>query len=479
MQGKKIIIVIAAIIVVCAGGAAGVMAAMGVFRSDKADAMKLLAQAPERLSWTSTGEYVGDTELLKAMYEKGSKVDISLENLKIAEVENAKGSDAKQMSEFFDGFKMGLSGNTDAAGRFLMNIHAEKNSIPVNINYFSDASNLGTFYLSAPEIIADKVFKVESGVSPAMSNLDMTMFQKFYIDATEFVQEEAVKVAEDISCDKMADGGYEVTIPKDAVVKALEDTMPFMEGQAGIVNYINTLANNVEDNYDFLAKMRGEIEEMKAQAKDISLLVYGNGKDLASIKLADANDKDEVISLEFGGQKGDSTATLKFGSAEQTVSLTIKDEKKEKYATSFVLEMSGDARGKISCTETINPSDNSCEIEMAIDDSSETEDLYPITFTARGSVKDIKKGSYADYVLDDVVVSQKGEEVCTMSMDIKVGVQDGEVKALEGKEVEIKDSDSDVFSSYENEAYMALANIAIKWGLISESDMSDMMEVAA
>ena len=57
-KNVKVIVLIVAIAVVLIGTSAGVMFAFGVFSSDKAKAFDLLKQAPEKMMYTSSGEYI-------------------------------------------------------------------------------------------------------------------------------------------------------------------------------------------------------------------------------------------------------------------------------------------------------------------------------------------------------------------------------------------------------------------------------------
>lgn len=71
---KTRIILLVAIVAMAAALTAGIMALAGVFHSDKAEAVKLLAQMRERLSWSSTSEYVGADEITGNLLDRKSVV---------------------------------------------------------------------------------------------------------------------------------------------------------------------------------------------------------------------------------------------------------------------------------------------------------------------------------------------------------------------------------------------------------------------
>ena len=83
-KNVKVIVLIVAIAVVLIGTSAGVMFAFGVFSSDKAKAFDLLKQAPEKMMYTSSGEYIGSTEMTKGMLEHGMNLDVKYSNLKMS-----------------------------------------------------------------------------------------------------------------------------------------------------------------------------------------------------------------------------------------------------------------------------------------------------------------------------------------------------------------------------------------------------------
>ncbi len=512
MNGKKIIAVIIAVFVLVAGGTVGVMAATGVFRSDKTEAMELLAQVPERLSWSSVGEVIGNADMLSAVYEKGSVTDVSVSDIKFSLPDK---KDSEELNDFFEGLTAAVSVQSDPEGHSGGNIKLEKNSTPVNFNYYMDGSEGRMLYASLPEIIHGKVFKLDMGETAEKTNFDVNTTRKFYEDLAAFAVDEMGKIGDEISCDKMQDGGYQLTVSKESLDGMLDDAVEFMEGQTEMVDMINAIGSlggmytsykrlddvadvdEKEDTYDFLAEMKKQVEEMKGETQDILLQVYGKDGSITSVKLADleGEDKDMVVALDFSGEKGDSTATLKIGDAEDTLTVTKRDEKKELCTTGYSLELSGDGdgNGKLTYSQSINPTDNTCEIKMDVDAGIELdeedqelwdeeglaglENIFPLSLTAKGSVKDLKQGSYADYVLDDVTLTGNGQDICTMAMDVKFGLQEGEVKPLEGEEVEcnLDDDMTKLSETYGSEAWLAIFNIMAKWDLVSEDEMAGLM----
>lgn len=512
MNGKKIIAVIIAVFVLLAGGTVGVMAATGVFRSDKTEAVELLAQVPERLSWSSVGEVIGSADMMSAMYEKGSVTDVSVSDIKFSLPDK---KESEELNDFFEGLTTTCSVQSDAEGHSGGNVKLDKNNTTVNLNYYMDGASGQKFYVSMPEIINGKVFKLDMGEAAEKTNFDVNTTRKFYVDLAAFAMDEMGKMGDEIICDKLQDGGYQLTVAKESLDGMLDDTVEFMEDQTEMVDMINAIGSlggvyagyeqlngaadgdENEGTYDFLAEMKKQIEEMKAETQDICLQVYGKDGNITSVKLADpkGEDRDMVIALEFSGEKGDSTATLKIGDAKDTITLTKRDEKKELCTTSFSLELSGEANGKITHSQSINPADNTCEIKMDVDADIELdeedqelwdeegltglENIFPLSMTAKGSVKDLKQGSYADYVLDDVTFSSNGHDVCTMAMDVKFGLPEGEVKSLEGEEVECKLDDEKemqkMYETYGQEAWLAIFNIMEKWKLLSGDEMAGLM----
>ena len=61
--------------------AVGAMAYNGFVKPDRREALRLLAQIPERISWSAQNDYIGTGEMLEKYLDEGGQVDVSVSDI--------------------------------------------------------------------------------------------------------------------------------------------------------------------------------------------------------------------------------------------------------------------------------------------------------------------------------------------------------------------------------------------------------------
>ncbi|MCH5265434.1 MAG: hypothetical protein J1F02_06015 [Lachnospiraceae bacterium] len=491
-MGKRraggIIGLIAALVIVVAGASIGIMAAVGVFSSDKAKAFQLLAQAPEKLSYSSVDEQLGISQLWENMSDKGSSLALSLSNLALRDEDGDIDLGIGKLSEYT--VNMSAKGDTD--GRSRMSFGVEKAGTPVTMNMYMDKEKI---YYSMPELIKGKVFSSDysnpdTGMMVRMpENLDPAHIEQYQEALAEFFKKEMEQLQEEITCEPL-DGdrdGYKLTISKLALNTVLNDLVEFLSAdeQKEMVQAINEymqlvmepyMLYELEDTYglggiqsfDLISNVRTITNTLSQYTQDFSFNVYGDGDDLTGIEVS--GEMEGVLAklnLDFSGVEGNSTATLTAdisasGKSVGTLTVIFKDTKMDTSETTITVDVEtmGVSVGGLTIKQTFNSSNNAygCEI-IANEKGKEVGGLR-----AKGTVKDLNPGSYVDYVMDEVSLFEEDLTYLSMALDIKLGVLEGSIEPLEGEEIPVKEDNSGL-NAYQNELMQNFMKIAAAWGL--------------
>lgn len=475
----KIIALVVAIVLVAAATTVGVMAATGVFKSNKAKAFELLNQAADKLSWSATGEYVGTSELNESWSEKGVSTNVQISNLQL---DSSLELDDLELSKY----TLGMDAQHDTKNtKTSAVISLAKGDSKLSMNYYVDSEKIA---FTLPELINGKVFKMnlddmkDSMAENEMPEVNPATLQKFEEDCLDFVKEELEKIHDEITCETLTGdkAGYKLTIPKATMDEVMNDLVTFMTGQEDMVNFINSYVAKMtyklkEDGsaestteFDLMSTLKMAAATVSQYTQDFDFNVYGENGSLTGLETSAAIEEVPVtVSLEFDGEKNNSTVTLKAGvnydGQDVGVTLTKKDTKADTCVSEFALDVTaaGLSIGTLKLTETINPSDNS----YSLDGSLNAMGIEMGSLTANGSIKDMKQGSSVNYVLDDVSLTVDGIKYISFAMDVKMGVlENSSIEPPQGEEVEFKDSTS--LEQYSEEIGENAIKIITDWGLL-------------
>lgn len=469
----KIIALIVAIVVVVAGVSVGVMAATGVFSSSKQKAFDLLAQVPEKVLYSSIDEYTGAVDMSKEMLEKGGQTGFKISDLTLDSSIAPTGLD-------LSGFSAELSAKSDKAeNKTSMSANIAKGDSKLSLNCYTDKEKV---VLSLPELVSGKVFKIDLaamkdalGSMQAMTTASPEM-EEFAEDIEEFFEDEIKKVKDDIDCEKLSGdkNGYKLTVKKESMDTVMNDFVEFLTEHESVVTTINTYmktlmyaqTGGMGEDFDLIKTVKEITSKLSQYTQDFSFEVYHVAGKLTGLQ---ATFMAEMIpfkaTVDFEGDKENSTVTMKImaeqNGQEAGVTLIKKNKKADKYESScsFDISAAGSSAVTFEMTESVNPSDNSYALDWGIN----AEGSEVIKLKANGAIKDLKQGSYANLVLDDVSASVNGVEYVKMALDIKIGVADGNIEAPQGEEVTVK-SGTEVLP-YMTEAQTALTKIMSDWGI--------------
>lgn len=470
----KIIALIVAIVVVVAGVSVGVMAATGVFSSGKQKAFDLLAQAPEKILYSSMDEYIGSPDMIKEMLEKGGQTSFKISDLTLDSSIAPTGLD-------LSGFSAELSAKSDKAeNKTSMSANIAKGDSKLSLNCYTDKEKV---VLSLPELVSGKVFKIDlAAMKEALSSMQaMTTaspeMEEFAEDMEEFFEDEIKKVKDDIDCEKLSGdkNGYKLTVKKESMDTVMNDFVEFLTEHESVVTTINTYmktfmytlaGETAGEDFDLIKTVKEVTSKLSQYTQDFSFEVYHVAGKLTGLQTTFMA---EMIpfkaTVDFEGDKENSTVTMKImaeqNGQEAGMTLIKKNKKADTYESSCSYDISaaGSSVVTFEMTESINPSDNSYALDWGIS----AEGNEAIKLKANGAIKDLKQGSYANLVLDDVSASVNGVEYVKMALDIKIGVADGNIEPPQGEEVTVK-SGTEILP-YMTEAQTALTKIMSDWGI--------------
>lgn len=483
---KNRIVLLVVIVAVVAALTAGIMALAGVFHSDKAEAVKLLAQTRERLSWSSTSEYVGAEEITGNLLQKGGSVDLEMSQIQF---------DANELARFLVGdnsveanFLMALFGNLDwsdyvlelntqfdiDSGRTSNTMMLSKGENRISVTQCEDEDEQ---WVALPELMEGKVFhitKEESGIikgkteDAGKKQLEEKDVMTCFSDLKEAVSENIYSLQESITCDKIrkkdleskGDAGYILIIPKDTINSLLTDLTDVFKKQKNEI--FQEIGQNVES---------------WSASQDIELKVYGEDNILRRIECAiPVSGETYELVISFEGEKGDSSVTLTVGGMVKdvpvSVAIKMSDKKEEKCENTMEMTVTADGQQAacLKLNETVTPESG----QYHLDGSVELMDNVPYRITADGSIKDLKQGICASYILDDIKISSGDSELINMAMSLRIASEEGSLEPPQGETVEItSDTTEEQMEQYQKEIQSNLREILSKMGLFSFEGLSN------
>ena len=284
----------------------------------------------------------------------------------------------------------------------------------------------------------------------------------FFSDLKEAVLENIYSLQESTTCDKIrkkdleskGDAGYILIIPKDTINSLLTDLADVFKKQK------NEIFQEIGQNVGTWSA-----------SQDIELKVYGEDNILRRIECAiPVSGETYELVTSFEGEKGDSSVTLTVGGTvkDVPVSMAIKvsDKKEKKCENTMELTVTADGQEAacLKMKETVTPESGEYHLDGSV--GLMGNELYRIT--ADGSIKDLKQGICASYILDNVKVSSGDSELISMAMNLRLASKEGSLEPPQGETVEItSDTTEDQMEQYKKEIQSNLREILSKMELFS------------
>lgn len=532
---SKVIALAAVIVIVLSAATIGIMAAAGVFRSDKKEAFKLLAQVPDKLNRSYTGDYVGMAELAKQCAEKGSSASVTLSKLKLdkALAEEMPISD-------LDAYTLQIDSRSD--------VQNQKASALIGLSKGDDRISVVTYTdkdkvcLALPELCEGKFLSIASGEQNGSSDSALGQnkdimdyanskgYQKFSTDLREFLEDEVAEVQGGMDCETTGEQSYRLTIPKDSLNKVMEDFYTFMSGQEATVKFINFYMNllgsqagqlsgadedegvgmgddwnwnealeespdgggsadegmSIADyarDFDLLAVLKETFDTWSKSTSDFSFDVVGDNGSLRQIATNfTVNECPVSFQMNFGGTEENSevsfVAEVTDHDEKAKMEIVKKNVKADTYKDSTEFHLDGgsdilDSKLDLSLAETVDPKENTYLMEITADIGGGKFEIG-----AKGQIKNLNPGKSVSYALDEIAAAVNGETLCSMAMDVSMGVFEGDVEPPTGQEIVVSNQgltgSGDVMNYY-IEALSNGASILAKWGLLDMGDLAGLM----
>lgn len=479
-KNGKLIALIIAIVVVVLGASAGVMFAFGVFKSDKAKAFELLKQAPQKISETSANEYMGAQDMTKAMFERGMDMSLKYSDMKVSGVEENQLADVLAKLQFDMGLQLDVK---NQKGRINLGAGAEGSTISLQA-YASLADKKVS--LAAPELLANKVFTLES-----KEDTDNQQLQKIYDlmeqlselkeDFDDYMEEQGDSLYEGITCEKIAQG-YRLTIPKDVTNDVINSFSDFVQEQKACVEILEELCGAEKGSVD--AALKEILPQLTAGTADFSFDVLGEKGKLTGLK-ANVKDKSGV----------DVTCNATFAEDGDKSSMNLSITVVNGGQTLAKVEMKRDSVEGDRCKDTVAykvtganeavmmDTNSTIEIDKATNaftmtGSSHAEDADS-EVTAKGSIKNLEKGKCVTYQFDELKIKTEsllGTQEFSCAAEITESVLDGEIVAPKGEEIAINEELMQTFAEkYGQEATLSLFTTLSKWGI----NMNDLYSMSS
>lgn len=469
-KNKKLVVLVIAIVAAIVGISFGAMAALGMFQSNKTKAFELLKQTPDKICETSTGEYFGTSDMVKAMLDSGVDTSVKIYNLKMdagLEKEVAAVLSKLQMDI---GFQLDMK---NKKGRMNLSTGVDDNNISLQA-YASLEDQKAA--IAVPELIANKVFTLGADEDSKKDNSQKMQeaakqFSQLKDDLSKFIDEQGEAVYDGITCEKI-DKGYRLTVSKEVIQQFFNSLSGFAEGEQAV---LDTVENLCKVQKGTIAKaVKEAASDLSSGAENFSFDVLGEGDELTGLKavIKGKNESEICCDISFSEESG-----------EFHKNFTVSVAQKGKTAVKAQMQYTGTSGD--SCKETaayhVTDAEGSTllnmktvtELEKATNKLNvkidQEQDGIRMNMTAEGSVKNLEKGKCVTMQYDRMHIVQEadGEKMeYSLSADVTEGVLDSEVLPLKGEEVPINQELTQSFSQkYGQEAVMSLFTILSKWGV--------------
>ncbi len=477
-KNVKVIVLIIAIAVVLISTSAGVMFAFGVFSSDKAKAFDLLKQAPEKMMYTSSGEYIGSTEMTKGMLEHGMNLDVKYSNLQIGGLPETRNG----IMSVIDKMEIDLGLQFDMEnqkGRF--NFGAGTNGSNINLQAYASLPDK-KLAVAIPELLKDKVFTLtadkDSGQGQIQKVQDaLKQVSELKESFSEHLEEQGEEVYSGTVCEKV-DNGYRLTIPKNVTNDVINSLFNYVEEQKVGVEALES-ALGVEKG-SVASALKQLLPELTKSTADFTFDVYGERGKLTGLKVdIKGNPGTEIaFDMTFAENKNQSSMSVAMVAKNNGQNLgklemkrnSTEDDRCEDSISYKVTDTDGEVLMDCQSTITLDKSTKA----VTVKGSSKSLDVET-ELSAKGSIKNLDKGKCVTYQLDEMKTktnSLAGSQEFTCSAELTQGVLDGEITAPKGEEIPINQQLLQTFSEkYSQELMLSALDIMSKWGI----NLNDLM----
>ncbi len=477
-KNVKVIVLIIAIAVVLISTSAGVMFAFGVFSSDKAKAFDLLKQAPEKMMYTSSGEYIGSTEMTKGMLEHGMNLDVKYSNLQIGGLPETRNG----IMSVIDKMEIDLGLQFDMEnqkGRF--NFGAGTNGSNINLQAYASLPDK-KLAVAIPELLKDKVFTLtadkDSGQGQIQKVQDaLKQVSELKESFSEHLEEQGEEVYSGTVCEKV-DNGYRLTIPKNVTNDVINSLFNYVEEQKVGVEALES-ALGVEKG-SVASTLKQLLPELTKSTADFTFDVYGERGKLTGLKVdIKGNPGTEIaFDMTFAENKNQSSMSVAMVAKNNGQNLgklemkrnSTEDDRCEDSISYKVTDTDGEVLMDCQSTITLDKSTKA----VTVKGSSKSLDVET-ELSAKGSIKNLDKGKCVTYQLDEMKTktnSLAGSQEFTCSAELTQGVLDGEITAPKGEEIPINQQLLQTFSEkYSQELMLSALDIMSKWGI----NLNDLM----
>ena len=482
---KVKIFFIVALVVAAVCTAIGVMAHSGLFQSDRTEAMKLLLQASEQLTWSATDNYIGSKKMTGELLKEGGQFDISISDLNPGDGiwKEILGSSDGPSSLFRTG--AGVAAGWEGISDYTFNWNQKidnssgrtSNAVSIakgeeKISYIS-CQDEDEDWIALPELLEGKVFHITAKEKSDMfgehisgnNSTDIKDALSFLQDLEAFLIESSVEMQKEMLFDKIPsaslretelnyiwDEGYEAVIPKETVNTFLQDFAEMLQKQELFAS-IGESAKNWSVAQDIILKIYGE--EGRLGSIETEIPIAGEMYDFSLDFSTDENGK-SMVTFFCKGEIGGEACTLAIKKSDKT---------KDTCETAFDIEL---LEGETSLLhlvfrEQVSPYDGSYQMNINWDDAEGNK--YGIR--AKGSIKDLKKGSCVSYILDDIEVTSNDAALFTMAVKYQLTAGSTEVIPPAGDTVEItSDTKDEDMEQYRTEIMKNLNDSISRMGML-------------
>ena len=453
-------IIAVVILVVTAAVSVGVMASVGVFKSDKETALELLAQVPKKLSRSYVSDHVGTGELIRASMEKGSSASVRLSGLKFNDkIMKEVGTDF-DFSKFVFQAEIQTSADRTKSNTLL---NMSKGDERLSVVAYMDEDKTCTAF---PELSPGKVVVVDllESRTDYMTNRKYNEFRKAF---EKFLWDEVKKVYDELSCKETEKDTYRLTVPQSALDTVFHDFYHFMSEQKETVDFLNMYLDEEDDLLSFLEEA---VEKITSESSDFIFYVKGSEKDVSRVSFeVTLNGNPYSLSMDFEG-KEDSKAQLQLKTKQdgENISLDIvmKDTKTDNLSESLDAHLLIDdiSFGKLSYLAVIDPKDNKYKSEITLD--AVGEEVFSIK--AEGLVKNLNPGKSVSYDLKNVSLRVEGDKILSAAVNVTLGTLEGEIEPPKGEEINGTDLEDPKQDAFAEEIMQNGFSMLSKWGLYDD-----------
>jgi hypothetical protein len=250
------------------------------------------------------------------------------------------------------------------------------------------------------------------------------------------------------------DKGYILRIPADSV-------QTFLDGFSKILSE--------QENQEI--RTIGETISAWTLSQDIEIKVYAEKDSLSEVDLslsAGGETYQAVLALEEEDESSSAALTISGNVSDVPMSLTIErtDSRGDKYetATDITVLADGEQTVHTEWSETVVPESAVYKLKGSVTQMG--QDTF--TIEANGTIKDLKQGVCASYILDDVRILENSSELVSMAMELRVSSRESSLEPPQGETIELTtDTTDEEMEQYTEEMQSKLGEILSRMNLTS------------